>query len=54
MFVASNDDPVEANSDKEPIKLTLRRNSEGENTEYYIALKDQGQESLNNVENNSE
>ena len=38
--VANKDDPIRANIDKEPIKLTLRKNSEGENNEYYITLKD--------------
>ena len=41
MPVANKDDPIGTNTDKEPIKLTLRRNSEGENNEYYIASKDQ-------------
>ena len=52
--VTNKDDPIRANTDKEPIKLTLRKNSEGENNEYYITSKDQSQESQNNAENNSE
>ena len=52
--VASKDDPIEANSDKESIKLTLRRKSEEEHTEYYKTSKSQSQENQNNVENNSE
>ena len=52
--VSNKDDPIKANTDKEPTKLTLRKNSEGENNEYYITSKDQSQESQNNAENNCE
>ena len=51
---ANKDDPIRTNTDKEPIKLTLRKNSEEGNNEYYIILKNQSQESQNNAENNSE
>ena len=52
--VASKDDSMRTNTDKEPIKLTLRKNSEEGNNEYYITSKNQSQESQNNAENNSE
>ena len=51
--VANKDDPVRTNTDKEPIKLTLRKNSEEGNNEYYITSKNQSQESQDNAENNS-
>ena len=51
--VANKDDPIRTNTEKEPIKLTLRKNSEEGNNEYYVTLKNQSQESQNNAENNS-
>ena len=51
---ANEDDPIRTDIDKEPIKLTLRKNSEEGNNEYYVTLKNLSQESQNNVENNSE
>ena len=51
--VASKDDSMRTNTDKEPIKLTLRKNSEEGNNEYYITSKNQSQESQNNADNNS-
>ena len=50
----NEDDPIRTDVDKEPIKLTLRKNSEKGNNEYYIASKNQSQESQNNAENDSE
>ena len=50
----NEDDPKRTDVDKEPIKLTLRMNSEEGNNEYYITLKNQSQESQNNAENDSE
>ena len=47
-------DSIRTDVDKEPIKLTLRKNLEEGNNEYYIASKDQSQESQNNIENDSE
>ena len=32
----NEDDPIRTDVDKEPIKLTLRKNSEEGNNEYYI------------------
>ena len=52
--VANKDDPIRTNTEKEPIKLTLRKNSEEGNNKYYITSKNQSQESQNNAENNSE
>ena len=52
--VANKDDPIRTNTDKEPIKLTLGKNSEEGNNEYYVTSKNQSQKSQNNVENNSE
>ena len=52
--VASKDDPIRTNTDKETIKLILRKNSKEGNNEYYITLKYQSQESQINAENNSE
>ena len=39
--VANKDDPIRTNTDKEPIKLTLRKNSEEGNNEYYVTSKNQ-------------
>ena len=50
----NEDDPIRTDIDKEPIKLTLRKNSEEGNNEYYVTSKNQSQESQNNAENNSE
>ena len=50
----NEDDPIRTDVDKEPIKLTLRKNSEEGNNEYYITSKNQSQESQNNAENDSE
>ena len=52
--VVNEDDPIRTDVDKEPIKLTLRKNSEEGNNEYYITTKNQSQESQNNAENDSE
>ena len=46
----NEDDSIRTDVDKEPIKLTLRKNLEEGNNEYYIASKNQSQESQNNVE----
>ena len=35
----NEDDPIRTDIDKEPIKLTLRKNSEEGNNEYYITSK---------------
>ena len=52
--IINNNDSIERDLEKEPMKLTLRRESKGENTECYVTSKDQDQENQNNVENNSE
>ena len=50
----SNDEQIETTYEQEPIKLALKRKSERENSEYYVASKDQDQENLDNTENDSE
>ena len=35
----NEDDPIRTDIDKEPIKLTLRKNSKEGNNEYYITSK---------------
>ena len=54
MPATNKDDPIRTAIEKEPIKFTLRKNSEEGNNEYYITSKNQSQESQNNAENNSE
>ena len=50
----NEDDPIRTDVGKEPIKLTLRKNSEEGNNEYYITSKNQSQESQNSAENDYE